>query len=86
MVGSAVVTLIVCTPVPAMLNTIRSTPAVLFAAMIASRSEMRPSAPRALPRFVIDVVVPSDTSLVVSTTTMPVELAVTLAANSDVDP
>ena len=60
--------------------------AVAFAARTASRSEMRPSAPRAPPRFVIEVVVPSAASLVVSTTMMPVEVAVTFSANSEVDP
>ena len=47
---------------------------------------MRPSVPRALPRLVIELVVPSDNALVVSTTMMPVDEAVTLAANSDVLP
>ena len=60
--------------------------AVLLAAAIASRRLMRPSAPRALPRLVIDVVVPSTTSLVVSTTMMPVDVAATLAANSELLP
>jgi hypothetical protein len=60
--------------------------AVLFAAAIASRRLMRPSAPRLLPRLVIDVVVPSTTSLVVSTRMMPLAVAVTLAANSELLP
>ena len=58
--------------------------AVLLAAAIASRSEMRPSAPRLLPRLAIEVVVPSTVSLVVSTTMMPLEVAATFAANSEV--
>ena len=91
-VGNAAATLIVCaapTRAPGMSNTILSGAAplaVLLAAKMASRRLMRPSAPRALPGLAIDVVVPSATSLTVSTTTMPVEVAVTLAANSDVLP
>ena len=88
-VGNAESRLMVCGPLPSMSNTILSGAAplaVLLAAAIASRKLMRPSAPRALPRLTIDVVVPSATSLLVSTRMMPVELAVTLAANSDVLP
>ena len=51
--------------------------------MIASRSEILPSAPLLASSAAIEVVVPSDTSVAVSTTSVFV-LAVTLVANSDV--
>ena len=79
----------VCASVPAMPKTILSGVAplaVLLVAVIASRSEMRPSAPRLLPRLVMEVVVPSSVSAVVSTTTTPLAVAITFIANSEVAP
>jgi hypothetical protein len=63
-------------------NVIVSVPAVAFVARIASRSEMRPSAPGLAMRFETEVVVPSALSAVVVTTRRPT--AWTLPANSDV--
>ena len=60
--------------------------AVLLAAVIASRSEMRWSAPRLVPRLAIEVVVPSTVSAVVSTTITPLALAITFMLNSEVAP
>ena len=88
-VGSSEVSAIVCASKPLMPKTILSGVAplaVLLAAVIASRSEMRWSPPRLLPRAVIEVVLPSIVSAVVSTTTTPLAVATTFIANSDVAP
>ena len=52
--------------------------------MIASRNEMNPSAPRVMSRFAIDDVLPSTTSVVVSTTSA--EAVARIALNSEVSP
>jgi hypothetical protein len=62
----------------------RSVPPVLFAAMIASRRLILPSAPFAATRAAIVDVLPSAPSLVVSTISPLVTAA--LRANSDVLP
>ena len=90
MLGSANVGLMTYKPATGawlMLNTMRSgaTPlAVLLAAASASRKLIRPSEPRELARLAMDPVLPSATSLVVSTTMMPVLVAITFIANSEV--
>ena len=71
--GSAVATLTVCTPVPAMAKTILSAfvpLVVLLAAVIASRRLMNPSAPRSAYSASIDEASPSAMSAVVSTTSV----------------
>ena len=70
MLGSTALKLMVCGPAPAMLKLIVFSPAVLLVAVIASRSEMKPSAPLLASSVEIDVVSPSATSLVVSTTSV----------------
>ena len=59
----------------------------LLVAKIASRNETRPSAPRLAAKLVIDEVLPSFTSLIVSTTMILLAVvAPTLSENSDVLP
>ena len=75
MVGSALPILIVCTPPAPIENRIWSgapeTLAVLLAAVMASRSEMLPSAPMFDRSAPIEVTFPSTTSAVVVTVTGP---------------
>ena len=64
----ALVTSIVYGPGPAMSKRIVSIPGVLFVARIASRREMKPSSPLLASSAAMEVVSPSVTSFVVSTT------------------
>ena len=89
MLGRAEATLIVCGPLPAMSKTILSGEpplAVLLAAMIASRSEIKPSAPLLASSVDRLVVSPSLVSALVSTVIVACALdtAATLRANSEV--
>ena len=64
--GNALPSVIVCAP-PPIANSIVSAPAVAFAAVMASRSEITPSLPGVACKLAIEEVSPSSTSLAVST-------------------
>ena len=89
MVDNADSGVMVCTPAPAMLNAMRSALvplAELFAAMIASRSDTKPSAPLLASSVLRLVVSPSAVSATVSTVIVAcvLDTAAMLRANSDV--